>query len=75
MLDLYRLNFARSEDTHFSVIKLLPQKKITSVKNLAALKEVRSTVESIQAHHAAHHVKNGLLCMINAYFVEKQTKQ
>ena len=46
---------------------LLPQKKITAVTNQAALNEVRAKVESIQVHHAAHLVKNGLLCMIDAY--------
>jgi hypothetical protein len=66
MLDLYRLNYT---STHYCYSKLLPQKTITAVKNQAALNEVRGKVASIQAHHAAHHVKNGVLCMIDAYSI------
>ena len=71
MLDLYRLNYT---STHYCESKLLPQKTITAVKNQAALNEVRGKVASIQAHHAAHHVKNGVLCMIDAYRILKINK-
>jgi len=56
MLDLYRLNYTRNEGTHDCDSKLLPQKKITAMKNQAALNEV-------QAHHAEHPVS-----MIDTYF-------
>ena len=48
--------------------------KITAVTNQAALNEVRAKVESIQVHHAAHLVKNGLLGMIDAYLVNNFAK-
>jgi hypothetical protein len=65
MLDLYRLNYTRNEGTHDCDSLLF----VTSEEDHCddELNEVRAKVESIQVHHAAHLVKNGLLCIIDAY--------
>lgn len=58
---MYKLNTNHNDNTHDEDCKLLISKKVTSAKNVKALREIQASLLKLHEGNAAFHVKDRLL--------------
>jgi hypothetical protein len=61
VLDMYKLNKNRNDDTHDEDYKLFISKKVTNPKNVKALGKIQASLLKLHEGNAAFHVKDRLL--------------
>lgn len=63
--DLHKFNKDRNDDTHDEDCNLKTSRKITSPRNQAALKELKTVVDKIETGHASYFIKARLMAWLD----------